>query len=169
MMSSTSTTTTTFTRTHAKQLASKVVTDLYQCSIHYERPSANDLEDYQTELIEMLANGYVAVYEFGFKKSDKRMLSWRYTIGPDGGLHGDSDAGNVYAKAALVGATYFNFMSYSQKWWDLTDSQRTTFKKSLPFQRSSGSLPGDGDGYWQVDHGYSAGGVRVERETFRPL
>ena len=167
-MSSTFTTTGTFTRTHAEKLASKVVTDLYQCSIHYDHPNADELEDYKTELIEMLANGYVETYEFGFKKNDKRVLSWRYTVGPDGGLHSDSNAGNVYAKATVTGATYFNFMSYSQKWSDLTDARRASFKAALPIQRVSGSLPGDGDGYWQVDHGYSAGGVRVERKTFRP-
>jgi hypothetical protein len=167
-MSSTFTTTATFTRTHAKKLASKVITDLYQCSIHYDHPSADELDDYQTELIEMLANEYVETYEFGFKKNDKRVLSWRYTVGPDGGLHDDSNAGNVYAKAKVARATYFNFMSYTAKWWKLTDAQRTSFKSGLPFQRVSGSLPGDGDGYWQVDHSYNAGGVSVERKTFRP-
>lgn len=167
-MSSTFSTTATFTRTDAKKLAAKVTTDLYQCSIHYDHPSADELDDYQTELIEMLANEYVETYEFGFKKNDKRVLSWRYTVGSDGGLHSDSNAGNVYAKATVAGATYFNFMSYSQKWSDLTDTQRASFKAGLPIQRVAGSLPGDGDGYWQVDHGYNAGGIRVERKTFRP-
>lgn len=162
------TTTTTFTRTHAKQLAAKVVADLYQCHVLYDSPDDDDLDDYQTELIEMLANAYVETYEFGFKRDDKRVLSWRYTVGADGGLHYDSNAGNIYAKAVVAGATYFNFMSYSRKWWDLSDAQRAAFKGELPIQRVSGSLPGDGDGYWQVDHGYNAGGVRVERKTFRP-
>jgi len=162
------TTTITFTRTHAKQLAAKVTADLYQCHVLYDRPSEDDLDDYQTELIEMLANEYVETYEFGFKKDDKRVLSWRYTVGSDGGLYGDSNAGNIYAKAAVADATYFNFMSYSDKWWKLTEDERAAFKGALPFQRTAGSLPGDGAGYWQVDHGYSAGGVRVERKTFRP-
>lgn len=87
------TTTITFTRTHAKQLAAKVTADLYQCHVLYDRPSEDDLDDYQTELIEMLANEYVETYEFGFKKDDKRVLSWRYTVGSDGGLYGDSNVG----------------------------------------------------------------------------
>lgn len=168
-MSTTFTTTTTFTRTHAKHLAAKVVADLYQCHVFYDRPSADDIDDYQTELVEMLANEYVESYEFGFKKNDKRVLTWRYTVGPDGGLHGDSDAGGIYAKATVAGATYFNFMTYSSKWAKLTDAQQAAFKSGLPIQRSSGSLPGDGEGYWHVDHGYSAGGVRLDRKTFRPL
>jgi hypothetical protein len=38
----------------------------------------------------------------------------------------------------------------------------------LPFRRTTASLPGDGQGYWQTDHGYTAGGRRIERTTFRP-
>lgn len=170
-MSSTFTTTTTFTRTHAKHLAAKVVSDLYQCHLLYDHPDLDDIENYEGELIEMLASEYVETYEFGFEKNDKRVLSLRYTVGADGGLHGDSNAGGVYAKASAVvaGATYFNFMTYSTKWTKLSAAQRASFKSGLPIQRTSGSLPGDGDGYWQVDHGYTAGGVRVERKTFRPL
>jgi hypothetical protein len=168
-MTSTFTTTATFTRTHAKHLAAKVITDLYQCHLLYDHPDVADIGNYEGELIEMLANEYVETYEFGFKKNDKRVLTWRYTVGADGGLHGDSDAGGIYAKAKVAGATYFNFMTYSTKWAKLTSTQQASFKAALPIQRIGGSLPGDGDGYWQVDHGYSVGGVRVARSTFRPL
>jgi hypothetical protein len=162
------TTTSTFTRTHAKHLAAKVVTDLYQCSVLYDEPSANSIGDYETELIEMLSREYVERYEFGFKRSGKRLLTFRYQVGADGGLHGDANAGGIYAKATIHGAGYYNYMSYSGKWLDLSEAQRAAFKATLPFQRTGGVLPDDGDGYWQADHGYSAGGVRVSRETFRP-
>ena len=167
-MTSTFTTTATFTRTHARHLAAKVVADLYQCSMFYDRPDADGLDDYQTELVEMLANEYVSTYEFGFKDNGKRVLTWFYTVGPDGGLHGDGNAGAIYAKGVVADAAYFNFMSYSDKWWKLTDTQRSKFKSALPFQRTAGSAPVDGNGYWQVDHGYTAGGVRISRKTFRP-
>ena len=167
-MSYSFTTTTTFTRTHAKQLAAKVIADLYQCFILYDRPSADNISDYETELIEMLVDGYVASYEFGFKKSGQRVLTWRYTVGADGGLHGDSGAGGIYAKGTVAGASYFNHMSYSDKWWTLSPAQRASYVSRLPIQRVDGSLPGDGGRYWQIDHGYTAGGVRVERKTFRP-
>jgi hypothetical protein len=67
-MTSSFTTTATFTRTHAKQLAAKVVADLYQCAVLYEQPPPSHITDYETELIELLAGEYVAKYEFGFKK-----------------------------------------------------------------------------------------------------
>jgi hypothetical protein len=167
-MSYSFTTTSTFTRTHAKHLAVKVVTDLYQCYVLYDRPNVDSIGDYETELIEMLVHEYVERYEFGFKRADKRVLTFRYKVGADGGLHGDANAGGIYAKATIDGAAYYNYMSYGDKWWKLTDDQRAAFKATLPIQRTSGSLPDDGDGYWHADHGYSAGEVRVTRETFRP-
>jgi hypothetical protein len=167
-MTSTFTTTTTFTRTHAKHLAAKVLADLYQCSLMYDRPDATRIPDYETELVEMLANSYVETYEFGFERHDRRVVSWRYSVGADGGLHGDANAGGIYARASVTGATYFNFMSYSSAWFALTATQKMAFESRLPFQRSTGTLPADGDGYWVVDHGYTAGGMRVARSTFRP-
>lgn len=152
----------------AKHLAAKVVTDLYQCHILYGRPASSDVDDYQGELVELLVGEYVDSYEFGFKRDDRRVLTWRYSVGPDGGLHGDAGAGAIVARVDVAGATYFNFLSYSTKWWLLSDSQRAQIKAGLPVKRTGGSLPADGNGYWQVDHGYSAGGVRVERSTFRP-
>jgi hypothetical protein len=162
------TTTATFTRTHAKQLAAKVIADLYQCSVLYDSPSASSIPDYETELIEMLAFEYVDRYEFGFKKDGKRIVSFRYKVGADGGLHGDSNSGAIYAKAQVADATYYNSLTYGGKWSKLTQQQQDTFEAALPFQRTVASLPGDGAGYWQTDHGYNAGGVRVSRETFRP-
>lgn len=167
-MTQSSTTTATFTRTHAKHLAAKVITDLYQCYLLYDRPSRDSIDDYQTELIELLAGEYVYEYEFGFKKDGQRVLSWRYTVGPDGGLHGDGNAGAIYARAMVDTASYYNFLSYSSKWFTLTAQQREAVKAGLPFERGDGSLPGDGNGYWQSDHGYSAGGTRIDRKTFRP-
>ena len=167
-MTSTFTTSTTFTRTHAKHLAAKVMADLYQCSVFYDRPAASGIGDYETELIEMLANEYVHTYEFGFKSNSKRLLSWHYTVGPDGGLYGDADAGGIYPKATVAGTDHFNFMTYSENWWALSETKRANVKGGLPIKRTPGSSPGDGDGYWQVDHAYSAGGVRVARKTFRP-
>jgi hypothetical protein len=144
------------------------MTDLYQCHVLYDRPNATNIGDFETELIEMLAHEYVEGYEFGFKNDGKRVLSFRYKVGPDGGLHGDANGGGIYAQALITGASYYNYMSCTKTWWRLTDEQRATFKATLPVQRVDGYLPQDGAGYWQTDHGYSAGGVRLARETFRP-
>lgn len=87
-MTYTLTTTESFTLTNAKKLAAKVIADMYQCRRLYGKPSESDIENYQTELVVLLAGRYVAEYEFGFKTSaDKRIVSWPATLkagGPAG-------------------------------------------------------------------------------------
>lgn len=160
-----------FTRTHAKYLASKVVADLYQCVRLYGRPSTDSIPDYEDELVELLVGEYVDEYEFGFKQDGKRVVSWQYSVTAGGDLAGggtDDGAGGVYARAKVAGAAYFNFLSYSQKWFDLASSDRDQIKATLPFSRSAGTLPTDGNGYWVQDKTYSSSGTSVARRTFRP-
>src|SRR5262245_45370402 len=138
----------TFTRTHAKQLASKVVADLYQCHLLYDHPSSGSIEAYEEELTTLLADGYVETYEFGFKSNEKRVLSWHYTVGPAGDLVGDSRSGSLARGVDIGNAQYFNFLTYTDEWWKLSAAARDGVKTGLPFQRTSGSAPGDGSGYW---------------------
>ncbi|WP_375406800.1 hypothetical protein [uncultured Amnibacterium sp.] len=161
----------TFTLTHAKHLASKVVSDLYQCCKFYGEPSESQIEKYQEELIVMLAGGYVKEYEFGFKKSGNRILSWQYRVSPSGDLVGGADnrSGGIYARADVSGATHFNFMSYSQAWFDLNAAGKGAVNAKHPIERSVGELPNDGNGYWATDRTYGSGGIAIERKTFRPL
>ena len=159
-----------FTCTHAEYLASKVVADLYQCSRLYGSPTSALVPKYETELVELLTRGYVTQYEFGFKKNDERIVSWRYSVNSAGELTGGKDerAGGVYARADITGAAHYNFMSYSASWYELTSEAQAKIKDSLPFTRTPGSLPGDGNGYWVSDRTYGNGGTSVARETFRP-
>lgn len=168
-MSSTYTTSKTFTRTHARHLGSKVAADLRQCSLFYDAPDPDAVADYEAELVELLTGGYMDRYEFGFKRDGKRILSWRYVVGPDGDMDSvTGDAGSLYALAKTIGASYYNFVSYSDAWWALTPTERDKIKQALPISRASGSLPGDGNGYWAESRDYGAGGVRVTRQEFRP-
>ncbi|MCZ7538028.1 MAG: hypothetical protein M5T61_20275 [Acidimicrobiia bacterium] len=48
----------------------------------------------------------------------------------------------------MADADYFNFLSYSQKWFGLGSSERDRMEATLPFSRSTGTLPADGNGYW---------------------
>lgn len=160
-----------FTRSHAKYLASKVVADLYQCARLYGRPSTDSIPDYEAELVELLVGGYVREYEFGFKQHGMRVVSWQYSVTVGGDLVGgstDDSAGGVYARAKVAGADYFNFLSYSQKWFGLGSSERDRVEATLPFSRSTGTLPADGNGYWVQDKTYSSSGTSVARRTFRP-
>ena len=160
--------TTTFTRTHAKYLASKVVADLYQCYLLYDRPAFAWVEAYQEELTTLLAGGYVEAYEFGFKRNEKRVLAWHYTVGPAGYLEGDNRSGGLTRGVDVADARYFNFLTLSYKWGRLSPAERDAVERTLPFLRPSGAAPEDGLGYWATEHGYSAGGVLVARRVFRP-
>lgn len=160
----------TFTRTEARYLASKVVSDLHQCTRLYGRPSLGRIRDYEAELVELLVKDYLLRYEFGFKKDDSRIVCWQYEV-TNGDLTGGSDdrSGGVYARADVEGASYYNFACYSDAWFSLSHDEREAFKATVPFTRGDGHLPDDGDGYWIPDKTYFRGGVAVARRTFRPL
>lgn len=161
----------TFTRTEARYLASKVIADLHQCSRLYGQPTASNIGDYETELVERLVKGYISKYEFGFKRDGKRVVSWQYEV-RDGDLFGgglDDRPGGVYARAEVAGAVYYNTTTSTAKWSQLTDGEQAAFEATLPFSRTSQPLPVDGSGYWMADKTYTRGGVQVTRRTYRPL
>lgn len=160
------TTTTTFTRTNARYLASKIAADLRQLRAFYFRPSEQQIEDLYEELTEMLAGGYVATFEAGFRKSDRRVVTVRYTV--SAGASSDERAGGIYARADVSGAAWFTFMTYSQAWSKLADAERRRIRDSLPIDRTPGSEPTDGDGYWEAGRSYESGGTSASRRGFRP-
>lgn len=167
-MTMTATYTTTFTMTHAKHLASKVIADLYLCFRQYGSPSADSVSAYQEELTVLLAGRYVEAYEFGFKRNGQRVLSWRYTVGSAGDLQGDSRSGGLVRGIDVAGATYFNFLTYSDRWSQLSAAEQQAVEDMVPIKRTWGSAPADGNGYWTTERSYSAGGMAVVRRVFRP-
>jgi hypothetical protein len=167
-MTMTTTYTTTFTLTHARHLASKVIADLYLCSRQYGRPSGGSVLAYQEELTALLAGRYVEAYEFGFKRNEKRVLSWHYTVGPAGDLQGDSRSGGLVRGIDVADAMYFNFLTHNDRWSQLSAAEQKAIEDTLPIERTWGSAPGDGNGYWATERTYTAGGTVVVRRVFRP-
>jgi hypothetical protein len=162
--------TATFTVAHARNLSSKVAADMNICANYYGKPTLDQIEKYSEELTELLRYGYVETYEFGFKKDDKRVVSWYYIVDSSGSITSDDRAGKLTSGANIEGATFFNFLTYSSKWDGLSSSEREEIKKSLPIQRTTGEPPADGSGYWTSgDRSYSSGGVGMSRNSFRPL
>lgn len=170
-MSSSYSATESFTITHARHLASRVAGDLYQCHRFYGRPAEDEVQKYEQELVVMLVGKYVEAYEFGFKLNEKRVLCWQYSVNSVGDLVGGKDdrSGGIYSRATIAGATYYNFMSYTQAWFNLSESDRNEVRALHSIERTTGTLPGDGTGYWVADRTYSRSGVAIERRTFRPL
>lgn len=166
-MSHTFTTSSTFTKTGAEYLASKVAADLRGMRDHYGRPSEAEIRDFYTELTVLLAEGCLGSVEYGFEQNDNRVVSLYYKVRTDGSLT-DVRSGGVYARANIAGACWFSFLTYSGRWDQLRADERRRIEARLPFNRIEGYAPQDGDGYWVNDRSYSSQGVGTQRRTFRP-
>ena len=160
----------TTTNTFAQYIASKVAADLRRMHVFYGHsghPSEAEVEQYYKELVEYLAHGYLDSVEYGFKKSEQRIVSLKYKVEINGGLS-DSHAGGVYARADINGAQWFSFLWSNSKISSLSAEALSAFHGKLPFPRVGGEPPKDGLGYWTADRIYSADGVGTQRQIFRP-
>ena len=166
-MTNTYTRSTTFTRTNVEYVASKVVADLRGLSAYYGKPSESRIWEFYEELVELLAEGYVASVEYGFQRNGQRIVSLYYEARMDGSLS-DGKSGGVYARADISGASWFSYLVTSSKWDLLSSAAQQQIEARLPIKRSYGQGPGDGNGYWSTDRSYSSQGVGVQRRTFRP-
>lgn len=158
----------TFTITHAKQLASKVATDLKRMQRFYGYPSDTSIADYETEAIELLKKGYLGTVTYGFKKEDKWIEpTLRYTAKDLAGMISeDDDPGRIFPSANIAGANFYSYLTYSSKWNSLTQIEKDSFKNGLPFQRGGAQEPGI-NGYLSNDKTYSSGGKALERSIVK--
>jgi hypothetical protein len=170
MMSSTgtNTSTTSFTLTDARRLASKVAADMDQCNQFYGYPSHEAILKYLDELTIKLSEKCIEAYEFGFETPDgKRVISWKYTVSPAGDLVGGR-AGGLYSKADVSDAKHFNFLTPNRNWYAKTDLERSRIDSRHAVKRSLSSGPSDGNGYWAEERIYDSGGVAMTRREFTP-
>lgn len=160
------TTSSAYTKTSSAYIASKVAADLRAMQAYYGRPSESEISDYQHELGELLARGYVSSVQYGFKRDGKKIVVLEYEHRPSG-LR-DDNSGRVFARADTSGAEWFSFLTTSAKWDSLPESDKKQIQERLRVKRVPGREPGDGDGYWAADKSYSSEGVGAQRRTFRP-
>ena len=141
-----------------------------RCHQLYGYPSTlAQIDVFGTELALRLKAGYISEYEFGFKRGDKRVLSWFYEIKGTTLTGGDQRPGGIVANVDISGAVAFNITTPSPAYFRLTAEEKAAFNNTLPFQRPDGSSPIDGVGTWVEDRTYSAAGTQVTRRTFRPI
>jgi hypothetical protein len=165
-MSYSYTTSSTFTVTHARYLASKVAADLRQMQIFYGKPTGQEIEDYLVELVALLLKGYVEAVEYGFLRQGQTVLALKYRATAGFSLS-DDHSGRVPAGADVSGARWYSYLWKTKSWWELPVSERIRIESSLPVQRSAGSEPVGGDGFWVNDKSYSSQNVNLQRSTFR--
>lgn len=160
--------TTTFTLTHAKHMAAKVATDLKRLQRLYGSPSDTNIGNYEVEVIELLKAGYLGTLTLGFKRDGLWIEpTLRYTARDLAGIAADDDdPGRIRPGANITGATFYNYLTYSAAWNNLTQTQQEAFKKRMPFYRSGAPEPGI-NGYLASDRTYSAGGRALDRSSVR--
>lgn len=160
--------TTTFTVTDAKHMAAKVATDLKRMQTFYGEPSDANIAMYETEAIELLKKGYLGVLTCGYRRDGKWIVpTLRYTARElAGSAANDDDPGGIRPGANIIGASFYNYLTYSSAWDKLTDAERDAFKKSLPFQRVGAAEPGV-SGYFHDDRTYSSGSRALSRASVK--
>ena len=160
--------TVTFTVTHARNLASKIATDLKRIQRFYGSPSNLAIADYETEAIELMRAGYLGKVAYGFRFSGNWIApTLSYTARDLSGMSAiDDDPGRIAPGADVSGAVFSSFLTYNQAWLNLPESEQARFKNGLPFQRTPGTEPGV-NGYFVQDKMYSSGGRALERMRVR--
>lgn len=164
-MTYTTTETTTFTLTHAKHIAAKVSTDLLRFTRYYKKPTVEQINRYEEELVAYLNAGYLDNVIYGYYNSNGDLVeALRYHV-IDGELVGDDDPGKIRPGTDVPGESFGSFLSQNSKWYSLTPQERTDFKASLPFPRQHGTEPRPANGTWSRDLTYSAGGRGLGRSV----
>ena len=167
-MSSSYTSTQAFTITHAKHLASKVAADLKRMQRFYGAPSDSKITELETELIELLRNGYLEKITYGYKRNDVWVVpTLRYTAKDLNDMsYTDDDPGKVRPNANVTGASFSSYLEYSAKYKNMTETDRNAFENSLPFRRTGAPYPAI-NGYMDSDKSYSSGGKGLNRESLK--
>lgn len=160
--------TTTFTLTHARHMAAKVATDLKRLQRFYGSPSDLDINQYETEVIELLKAGYLRKVAYGFMRNGNWIEpTLQYTARDLSGVSAnDDDPGRIRPGMDVSNATFYSFLTYNSAWNNLSQAEREAFENHLPFKRGGASEPGV-TGYLNSDRTYSSGGRALDRASVR--
>lgn len=158
----------TFTITHARQLASKVATDLKRIQRFYGSPGDDEIDAYENELIPMLKNGYLKDVTYGYRRNGTFIEpSLKYTAKELMGMEADDDdPGRVLPGANIKGAYFGSYMNYTSKWFALSEKERKEFEEQLPFGRVTAAQP-KAEGNYIEDKTYSSGGQSLNRSSLK--
>lgn len=175
MSSYTTSDSTTFTLTHAKEISSKVAADLKRIQrLHNGTPSDSEIANYEGELIELLKGGYLKEVIYGFQRQVGDTKEWLqptliYTAKDLSGSFWDNDDPGKILPGGDLRGTYFNsHLTYSDAWLRLTEAQKSAVTSRLPVQRTTQPKPSI-NGYLVNDRSYSAGGKALDRSSVRSL
>ncbi|PHR78672.1 hypothetical protein [Henriciella sp.] len=157
----------TFTVTHARHMAAKVATDLKRVQRFYGSPSDSQIADYESEAIALMKAGYLNYVWYGFKRNGLWIEpTLKYTAQDLYSGSVDDDPGKIRPGADVSGASFYSYLTYSAKWFELSTAERDAFERGLPYVRTGAAEPAV-NGYLSTDKTYSSGGRALERATVR--
>ena len=162
-MAYTTTANTTFTKTHAEHIASKIAADLHQFSRFYGNPSDQAIKNYVQELVILLADGYLESVDYGFQKDGKWILALSYEVYESTGTLKDDNSGRIPPGKDISGATWYSYLRRSSKFWKLSNEDQEKIHTSITIKRSSASDPSTGVSS-NHDKTYSSTGVGTDRK-----
>lgn len=166
-MTATLTRSESFTLTDARKVGAKVGADLRMLHNLYGKPALADIGDYVEEIALLLRDGYLGTVDFGFRQNSGNAwkLRLRYTA-TTGGYLMDNRPGSFPTSAAVAGLPFYSYLTYSQKFLNLSSAEREKAKEKLPVQRVGADEPTANAGSSTGGHGYSRNGTGVSRNVY---
>jgi hypothetical protein len=158
------TSSTTFTLTDAKNIASLVAADLLRFNSFYGKPLESHIDDYEQELIAFLKAGYLASVTYGLRRNGDWVHAIKYHV-ENGELIGglDETSGGFRPKKNISDCDFGSYLIKNEEWSRITRDERDRFEKSLPFTRIGASEPQPESGSWSQDKIYGSGGRVLKR------
>lgn len=147
-------------------MSAKVAADLRRMQRFYDKPSSQMIADFEEEITQLLKNGYLGTATFGFKQEGKFIEpTIRYTAS-DLSSGVDDIPGTIIPNADVSNATFYSYLTYSEKYQSLTQQEKDDFEKTIPIKRGYADEPNI-SGYYESDKTYSSGDRSLSRKTLR--
>ena len=157
----------TVTITHARYVAAKIAADLSRLRrlVGTNTPTDENIRKFEKEAIMLLRDEYLDEVTYGFQKNRIWVLAIKYKAqyGRDGSCFiKDNDPGGIQPNTQVVGSYFKSFLTYSNKWRQLSAEKKQSYKNKLPIKRVRGTEPG---GDWgEYDKDYASGNIGVKRK-----
>lgn len=159
------TTTSTWSRTHARRVGGKIAADLRQMQQCYGSPSDPRLEQYLNELVVLLTEGVIKEVTYGFKRDNTWVVALRYTADMNGNISVDDRSGGIPRGKNVSGARWGSYLIKNDKWSSLTTTEQAAIERQLPLRREGAEEPSVTTLIRSGDRTYSSAGSGVRRST----
>jgi hypothetical protein len=161
----TATASSTFTKTDAQYLASRIAADLKQVQQFYGKPSDTEITDYVVEAAVLLHHRLLDNVKYGYKLNGYWIFAIEYSTNYLGQLQANDMPGSIPPAAQVTGASWSSYLSRRTN-ADLSEETIQSIDEVIPVSRTGGSEPQFSGGQWESDKGYERSGVGLQRRTY---